>query len=240
MVLQSYLVPVILICAPDPLTDELHDTLLWRDGIERHVASSFPEALSKAVAARPDLVVVDRDLPEARRLVEDLRTVGKFAVAIVARGDFEPDEVGLLEAGAYAILRLPAGPEWDERVARLMQVAQRKSVRVPVSVEFEGRSGAIERIFGRLVNLSVSGMLIECSAVLDIGADIAVSFPLARGATPIVGTGRIVRQAGKGRFGLEFYGLEGDGRERVRMFVEGEQPATSADVNGQARVLPKT
>jgi len=215
------LVPVILICAPDPLTDELHDTLLWRDGIERHVASSFAEALSKAVAVRPDLAVVDRDLPEARRLVEDLRTVGKFSIAIVARGDFEPDEVALLEAGANAILRLPAGPGWDDRVARLMHVARRKSVRAPVSVEFEGRSGAVDRIFGRLVNLSVSGMLIECDAALDVGTDIDVSFQLPRGLTPIVGTGRIVRQAERGRFGVEFYDLLEDGREHVRMFVEG-------------------
>jgi DNA-binding NarL/FixJ family response regulator len=102
-------VPVILICAPDPLTDELHDTLLWREGIERHVASSFVEALSKAVAVRPDLAVVDRDLPEARRLVEDLRTVGRFSIAIVARGDVEPDEVELLEAGPARSCASPPG-----------------------------------------------------------------------------------------------------------------------------------
>jgi len=217
-------VPVVLICAPDPLMDELHGTLLWRDGIERHVASTFAEALTKAVAARPDLAVVDRDLPEARRLVEDLRAVGKFSIAIVARGDFDPDEVALLEAGANAILRLPAGPDWDDRVARLMSVARRKNVRAPVSVEFEGASGTVERIFGRLVNVSVSGMLIECVAALDVGTDIDVSFQLPRAKTPIVGAGRIVRHAGRRRFGVEFYDLEGDGRERVRRFVEGVAP----------------
>jgi hypothetical protein len=116
-----------------------------------------------------------------------------------------------------------------------MQVAQRKSVRAPVSVEFEGASGGVEKILGRLVNLSVSGMLIECLAALDVGTDIDVSFQLPRAKTPVVGAGRIVRQAGRGRFGVEFHGLEGDGREQVQRFVECLEFAASPGVRGQAR-----
>jgi hypothetical protein len=74
-------------------------------------------------------------------------------------------------------------------------------------------------------------MLMECDAALDVGTDIDVSFQLPRGPTPIVGTGRIVRQAERGCFGVEFYDLLENGREQVRMFVEGGEER-------RAQVLP--
>ena len=82
--------PTVLICAPDPLTDELHGTVIWREDIERHVAGRFEDAFTIAVAARPNLVVVASDLPRADRLVQDLRgnsTTRQTSIAVLVPGE---------------------------------------------------------------------------------------------------------------------------------------------------------
>ena len=132
---------VVLVCTHAPTIDaDLGGTLLFRQDVERQVFAKQDEARMFAVAARPRLVIVDRDLPWAGRFVaalrEDASTRG-LSVVVMARGDFDPGEVELLEAGANAILRLPAGPEWNERLQRLMDVPARKDARFPVSFQVE-------------------------------------------------------------------------------------------------------
>lgn len=216
--------PSVLICAPDPLTDELHETILWRDGVERHVAARFEDALTMAVAARPDLIVVDRDLPRADRLVEDLRvnpTTRGISVVIVARGEFETGELRFLDAGANAVLRLPVSPSWDERLSELMRVPARRAARLPVKLQFEGRAAArVETVWGTIVNLSATGMLVESSTTLEMGADLDFTFRLPQSAEAVVGCGQVVRQDDEQRHGVRFYGLEGDGTERVLGFAD--------------------
>lgn len=122
----------VLICSHGDVEQDLGATLLWREDIERHVIAKMEEAQMLAVAARPRLVVIDRDLPWAARVVaalrEDPATRG-LSLVVMARGDFDPAEVELLECGANAILRLPAGPEWNERLERLLDVPVRKEAR---------------------------------------------------------------------------------------------------------------
>src|SRR5690242_1255163 len=111
--------PSVLICATDPLSEELGGTLVWRDDMTRQVASRFQDALVSAVAERPDLIVVDSALPDAERLVADLRLEAATAtvpIAVIASAN-EPSENGFLNAGANAVLRRPADPDWDEKLA---------------------------------------------------------------------------------------------------------------------------
>jgi CheY-like chemotaxis protein len=227
-----FAMPVVLICAPDPLMDDLHGTLLWRQGIDRHLAADFGGALVSAVAVQPDLVVIDRELPRAVRLVEDLRAdaaTRTVSIAIVARGEIDALELQLLEAGANAILRLPADPEWDERLARLIHVPSRRQARIPVRLEFEGRAaGSVEALWGSILNLSLTGMLVESGFELSIGADLDCAFRLPGDSAAVVGCARVVRQQSPGRYGVEFYALEADGSARVRGFIEGATPGRPA------------
>ena len=62
-----------LICSQEDLQPELGHTVLWRTGIERHVATRLEDARTMAVAVRPDIVVVDRDLPGSYELIVALR-----------------------------------------------------------------------------------------------------------------------------------------------------------------------
>src|SRR5260221_11286755 len=126
----------VLICTHSELDNDLGHTLLWRQDVARHVVTRLEEALMMALAAHPSIVVVERDLPWAGRLVTALRgdpSTRGLSIAVVARGDFDPGEVELLEAGANGVLRLPLEFDSDERLERLINVPARKEARVTVS-----------------------------------------------------------------------------------------------------------
>jgi CheY-like chemotaxis protein len=203
--------PLALICVPDASTQGLEKTLLWRGGIERRIVTSTSEARGLLESVFPALLLLDRDMAGAEQLVRDLRAgdgTRSTSIVVAARGDLRPSEFTFLEAGANAILRLPAGPEWDTRLARLIQVPLRKAVRVPVHLELEGRTMLdLESANGTVLNVSVSGMLVECDRPLALGADVTFSFFLPGHHAPVVGHGRVVRDGGGGRYGVEFLGL---------------------------------
>jgi CheY-like chemotaxis protein len=216
-------VPVVLICSAAELQHELAGTLLWRQDVERRLATEADEAQRMAEAGRPDLIVVDRDLPGVEQLVTALRrsaVTRRVSIVIMARDDFDPVEAALVACGANAVLRLPPDPEWDERLTRLMSVPTRKDVRLMVQFDVEARPGqGITSSLATALNLSLNGMLLECSFALQIGDDLDFRFELPGTDEPIVGCGRVVRRAGSSRYGIEFYGIEGDGADIVRWFV---------------------
>jgi DNA-binding response OmpR family regulator len=206
----------VLICSHADLEQDLAGTLLWRQDIERHVATKMEEARMLAVAARPRVVVIDRDLPWAERLVsalrEDASTRG-LSLVVMARGDFDSSEVELLESGANAILRLPAGPEWTERLERLMDVPVRKEARFPVSFDVEASAnGRAED--AQALNLSASGILIETRASLAVRDDVQLQFRLPSAGDTVRVGGQVVRLAAPAQFGVEFRGL---GPEEARL-----------------------
>jgi CheY-like chemotaxis protein len=216
--------PVALLCSRTDLAGELGHTLLWRSDFERQTASDSLKARSLALAAHIDLVIVDRDLPGAEGLIATLRqepmTRGA-AIVVMARGDFASSELALLEAGANAVLRLPADWEWDARLLRLLDVPARKNVRFPVRFALEtlGRGG--EAIPAMALNLSLHGMLMESSVEVDIGDDLRLWLRLPETATPVGGKGRVVRRAAATRYGVEFAEFEPGGLARLESFIGG-------------------
>jgi DNA-binding response OmpR family regulator len=213
-----------LICSESDLETELAATVLGRGGFEHHTASRLEDARVLALAARPAIVMIDRDLPRASQLVaalrEDRSTRG-LSIAVVARGDFDETELGLLEAGANAILRLPAGPDWDARLNRLMAIPHRRQARFPVSFWVVAAGPALlEQVRATGLNLSENGMLLETRvADLDLGSELELDVRLP-GGDVFGGTGRVVRLAGPGHYGVEFARLDERGAEVVRRFVE--------------------
>ena len=221
--------PVALICSQAELQAELGHTLLWREGVERHVATRLEDARMMAVAARPDIVIVDRELPRADRLVAALRddpTTRGLSIVVAARGDFDPAEIELLELGTNAILRLPAGPEWDERLPRLMDVSVRKDARFTVHFDVDTATLAGDPAAALAINLSMSGMLLESPIPLAVGDEIQLSFQIPESKSQVKAAARVVRLAGPGQYGVEFRRVEGDASDRLRAFVDGAEPAS--------------
>jgi PilZ domain len=221
--LQSTM-PVALICSEVSLEKDLGRTLLWRDHIERYIANRADQARLVALATRPDIIVVDRDLPDAAQLLAGLRddeTTRRRSVLIMARGDFEVTEIALMDAGANAILRVPAGPEWDARLERLMSVPVRRAIRFPVQFAIDAlppRGGSPMPALG--LNVSVHGVLLESSLTLAVGDEVGLVFRLPGQQGLVSSKGWVVREASTTLYGLEFGRFDGDGRERVAHFVE--------------------
>lgn len=219
---------VALLCCEADLEADLRGTVLWRADFERHLARRLEDAQLMALTETPQLVVVERELPWAPALVRGLRSdplTRAVSIAVVSRGEFNPREVELLEAGANAVLRLPVGPDWDDRLSRLAHVPTRAEARFGVDFEVDAtvRQGA-PSLRGMALDLSTTGMLLVSPVELEVGEDVDFRFHLP-GAGPLVaGCGRVVRQAGERRYGVEFYGLEGQGGEDVRRYVETLEP----------------
>jgi DNA-binding response OmpR family regulator len=211
-----------LICTRKDLAPDLGETLLWRSGVERQVVDHQEEALLVAMAARPQLVVVDRDLPGAGRLVTGLREdplTRQLSIVVVARGDFDPAEVELLEAGANAILRIPAGPEWNDRLQRLVDVPLRRNARFFVSFRVSAAHGTGPAEPALALNLSEAGILIEATARLSVWDEVELTFTLPAQPDEVRAQGRVVRLAGPRQYGIEIAAFEGDGLAAVRRFL---------------------
>ena len=214
--------PAVLICSHGDVQKDLGGTLLWRDDMERHVVSKPEEARMLAVASRPRLIVVDRDLPWAVRIVSALRedpTTRGLSVVVMARGDFDAVEVELLECGANAILRLPAGPEWSTRLQRLLDVPVRKETRFPVSFQVEATSDGNGAATAQALNLSASGVLIETEVPLHMQDEVQLRFGLPVTVEPMPVHGQVVRLAAPSRFGVEFRRLGDKESRRIQGYL---------------------
>lgn len=218
-----------LLCTEVDLAPDLAATVLWRQEIERLQAASCDQAQMMAVAARPELVLVDRDLPRAAALVAALRAdegTRRASIAVVSRGDFDALELELLEAGANAVLRLPAGPEWDERLMQLIDVPTRREARIPVSFRVQAVLPSAAAVRATALNVSRHGLLLETRlGALAVGEAVDLEVALPGHEPPLPAEGRVVREAGPGRFGVQFLHLAEPARQRIDAFVLGAAAA---------------
>lgn len=211
----------VLICGKGPLADALSRTPLGREDIQRHRAETPAAAMAAAPKVAPRLVLIDRDLSGVSGLIRQLRTTPPTVLAsivVVAGSDFDPTEIELLEQGANAVLRFPPDAEWEQRLERLLSVPVRKQLRIKADLTFQGLFGDSE-MTGRTLNVSRTGMLIECHADAQIGE--RFGFKLHFGFDDVVeGQARVVRFAGPNQFGCEFFDLEPWAQRKVELYIE--------------------
>jgi CheY-like chemotaxis protein len=205
------------------LGPELGGTVLFRSNVERLPVAEIGELLHLADEGPLDVVVIDSALPGAAAMVAALRqdpTTRSTAIVALGRSEFGFDHLQLLESGANAILPLPAGQDWDDRLMRLIHVPARKTTRFPVNLSLQGGLRDGVSFAARVVNLSVHGLLLECRQALKVGEDLRMAFEMPRGHGPVEARGTVVRQALADRFGIELTHVEGDGRVRIKRYVE--------------------
>jgi CheY-like chemotaxis protein len=216
-----------VLLSPLDLTSELGDTVLFRRNVERLPASRAEDVQRLAASGRIDVIVVDSALPGAAGVVAVLRQdAATRATAIVAlgRSEFGFGHLDLLEAGANAILPLPPDHDWDDRLTRLINVPVRATTRFPVDMAIEGGLLNGLCLSGRALNLSVHGLLLECPHPLEVGQDLRFSLEMSGAGGAVRGTGTVVRVAGENCFGVELTHVEGDGRVRIKRYVESHGP----------------
>ena len=211
------------VAAPSDLAHELGGTVLFRKNVERIQVSGVEEIRRLADEGRLDVVVVDSALRGAAALVAALRqdpVTRPTAIVALGRSEFGFDHLDLLEAGANAILPLPPGHDWDDRLMRLVHVPVRRASRFPVDMALEGGLKTGLSFTGRALNLSVHGLLLECREPLQVGEDLRLSFEIPGEKGLIRGTGTVVRAAESHRFGVELTHVDGDGRVQIKRYVE--------------------
>jgi CheY-like chemotaxis protein len=209
------------------LTAELRGTALFRRNVQRVVVSGADEVCRIADQGRLDVVVVDSAIPGAAAVVAALRQnplTRVTAIVALGRSEFGFDHLDLLEAGANAILPLPPGHDWDDRLMRIIHVPVRRAARFPVDLALEGGLQTGLSVKGRALNLSVHGLLLECDHPLQVGEDIRFSFEMPGHQAGIRGTGTVVRAAAAHHFGVELTHVEGEGRVRIKRYVETGRP----------------
>ncbi len=218
---------VVLLCSPRSLDGELGQTVLWGQNVERRLARDREQARLMAAQGRPDIIVVDQDLGGAVRLVSAFREdpyTRRISIVALARGDFDPSELELLQAGANGILRIPPGPDWDDRLVRLMHVPPRREGRFGVYLRLDAEFGAGGEAFSAMaLNLSVNGIFVESSRLLQIGDDVHYAFKIPGDPALIDGSGTVVRQGAEPlQYGIELTHVKGDGRVRIKKYVESD------------------
>jgi hypothetical protein len=207
----------IVLCSEFDLRAELAASGIGRQGIDLYRARGLDEARVLATSLGAQLFLVDRDLPRALAFVQGVRedpATRSRSLAVLARGDLEPLEIELLEAGANAILRLPPDDSWAERLTRLLNVPQRMQARtaVELSIELPQHGPAV------LADLSASGMRLECEAPLPLFGELAFRFRLPDGGAHVEGRARVVRHSPPDAWGLEFTELAERHRNALRDF----------------------
>ncbi len=216
------MIRAVLVSAAD-LADELKDTVLYRSNFERLRATTLAEVRAHAGRAGIDVVIVDSAIPGAPGLVAGLRQdplTRPTAVVGLGRSAFGLSHLDLLQAGANAILPLPPGPDWDDRLMRLVHVPIRKATRFSVALAVDGGLRGGLRLSGRVLNISVHGLLLECSETVEIGDDLRLDFELPGGHGRVCGTGTVVREPRGQCFGVELTHVDDDGRVRIKRYVE--------------------
>jgi CheY-like chemotaxis protein len=220
----------VLIVSDGDMTPELERTILWRSDIER-VFEDAPGAVETAARVRPDLVIIDGgDLRVATAVLRDLRRSPDSqgaALAVVTSTTYSTaDEDALRRAGANVVLTGPVDESlWDWRLEGLLALPRRREFRVPVTFTVWSESGASSPPTAAVgLNVSLRGLLLESIQPQDVGVTLDLTIQVPQGG-PIEGVGRVVwvtSGGGRCHAGVEFVNLPGDGRERLRRFMEVE------------------
>jgi hypothetical protein len=216
-------VTTILICARPDLEADLCRTLFWREDLERYVAERAEEARMLALATEPHVVVVDRELPGVGTLVSALRSqVLPHAISIVALSQeiADPQDDDISSGRVNAVLSLPPGPEWDDRLDKVLEMPTRKQARYDVRFDIETLFQRAGSHRGLALNMSAGGILIECPELkLHPGDDVALNLPIPGLQVAVEGRARVVRQPDPSRIGLRFEAFAGNGDAHVREFL---------------------
>jgi CheY-like chemotaxis protein len=214
---------VVLICSNRSLDRDLQGTVLFRSGVEREVVRTVAEVQTRLAAGRVVLLCLHRQVSGIENLIRTLRkspTLKRISIVVFSEDDFDPSEVEALEAGANAILRLPPGDDFNNRVSRLMEVPSRRDVRLPVRLQVSASSGFGATVPVLALNLSSTGILIESNHPLNMGDEVSVAFRFEESGEIFSATAHITRTAGPNRYGATFEKIN-RGEQALGTFLAG-------------------
>lgn len=207
----------VLICSQRDLRPELAETLVGRQGIEVYRVEKFADIRLVASSLGVQVILVDRDFPEAADFIRRMRrepSTRDRSIAVLRNGPRRYSDHDLLTAGANAIFRIPPDEGWDERFSKLLSVPVRQQARMEVHIKLPTELGHPAAI----LNLSPGGMLLATERAIHEGDEFKFRLPLPDG-TVVIGRGRVARDARPTGFGVEFLEFDDGGRDAVQGFL---------------------
>jgi CheY-like chemotaxis protein len=214
---QAKVVLRVLICSKRDLRPDLAATLIGREGIEVYRVEKFADAKLVGSSLGVQVILMDRDLPNAAAFIRQLRqepATRDRSIAILSRGAKPEHDQEYLAAGANAILRMPPDRAWDERFSKLLTVPVRQQARMLIHIDV----GIEPEYPAAILNLSPGGMLLATHRTLRKGDEIMFRFSLPD-KTMIVGRGRVAREALPTGYGVEFIDLGPGEKQAVGDFL---------------------
>jgi CheY-like chemotaxis protein len=193
------------------------------------LCSGYEDAARHLAEQKPDAVVVDFD--EAQPAAELLQAVsqssnGKRAITVFLLSDkVKVREV--IGQGANFVLYKPIAPEAADKSLRaaisLVRTERRRSLRVPVQVPVQLKTGDGPEVETILLDLSEDGMDILAAQPLSPTAAISVRFTLPDG-TGIEAQGKVAWANPNGQAGVQLVDLAESVRATLRNWVASNAP----------------
>lgn len=214
---------------------EQNETFLNRTDLRVFVAATNDEALKIHRAERVNLIITQLDMPGMAgeqfcsmiRENENLRAVSMIMVCADTPEEIDRSE----QCRANAVLLHPVHPfVLMVKAQQLLDIAAREMLRVLLSASVDGRVDD-EPFYGRVRNISATGMLIECDTPLVEGARLSCMFYLPN-AKKIEVSGKIIRSLEQFpghkdlQYGLMFTDITAEAKRLLTAYVEQSSRAT--------------
>jgi uncharacterized protein (TIGR02266 family) len=193
------------------------------------VTSSAAEAKELAAVTRPDLIVLDFEMPEmtgadlCQWLKADPET-SDIPVLILSMREDEETLRQCEQAGAVGFIHKAKGREaLLENIADVLGVPRRRDVRVPCRFTVGITEGS-DILSGTLRDISVSGVFLTTGKSFEVGTAIYLRFRLPGIQHEIQVLGEVVRvedatDSGSG-CGIQFLETDPRSREGLKQFLE--------------------
>lgn len=220
----------ILLVDDSNLVLEVERSLLRRTGCELVTAGTGADALRRVIEERPDVVLLDFNLPDmtgdkiCAGIKGNPETTDIPVVMVTTKSSADYVEL-CRRAGADDYMTKPLQyQELLSKVAQLLRIPHRISKRILVRLEATLTPGSGSDVFfGTTLDISIGGMMVESAKKMQIGEQLVVRFRLDP-ANEIEARATIVRTERrlfyKYGYGLRLEELSPADSERLARFVE--------------------
>jgi hypothetical protein len=204
--------------------------VLNRRHVEIERTAALEDAVNLAFEKKFDLIIFDTE-PDERTLgqiVAGLRGLGSAShdssVLVVAAPDAVKASRKLVGRGVNRVVSVDTAEEIiEQHVADLLDIAPRAAVRFSTRLSTIVDNGEIEAL-GQTANVSLTGMLIQTTTVLEPGQLVMFEILTGDGNGKVSGEAEIVRHAvadrgGVDGIGVRILGFTGDGRQRLETIL---------------------
>ena len=207
---------------------EVEKTYLLRGGFNVLAADSGEKAIQLAVQHHPGLILLDLEMPKmdgaeaCARMRQEAALVGTPIIIMSATGSPDVREK-CLKAGCTVFVIKPEKPEeLLSVVARVLTVKQRGAERITVVFNVTGSAGEKE-VVGQAKNLSATGLMLETTTQLQVGARLKLQFFLPKTKASLKVEGEVARisrgDGGTQEIGVRFVNLSQSDQEQLQEYV---------------------